>query len=49
MTSVARRLLGWTSMISVVDLRLAFGFVGRLLDSAFVGSLLAWVRGGAGR
>jgi hypothetical protein len=27
-------------VISVVDLRLAFGFVGRLLDSAFVGSLL---------
>jgi len=27
-------------MISVVDLRLAFGFVGRLLDSAFVGRLL---------
>jgi hypothetical protein len=40
MVSVARLRLGWSSMISVVDLRFAFGFVGRLLDSAFVGSLL---------
>jgi len=27
-------------MISIAGLRLAFGFVGRLLDSAFVGPLL---------
>ncbi len=40
MASVTSLRLGGSSMISVTGLRLAFGFVGRLLDSAFVATFL---------